>query len=228
VTTRYNLVINPSFEVGVTGWTNATRNSASSYPGANYAGGSVGTWNASGGAAKSANIAVTEGLDYAASAWCTKITGSARLCAISLHFFDSGGAELDAPTTTLTALTTSGVPERRSHIRTAPTGAVNAQVWYERDSSLQAFDAVMLEQSSSVGDYFDGSWAPKGYATSWSGTPHASSSTLVDAPAGSVWLKVRESGVYVPRTAMPKARVGGAWVAANPKRWNGSAWVDLA
>ena len=225
---RINLIPNPSFEVGVTNWSNTTRtNSTAGFPGANYSGTYVGSWNTAGGAAKSANIAVTAGLDYAASAWCTKVTAATRSCAISLHFFDSGGTELDAPTTTLTALTTNGVPERRSHIRTAPAGAVNAQVWYERDSASQAFDSVLLEQSSTVGDYFDGSWAPAGYSTRWQGTDHNSTSYLWTADAAAVRIKVQESGAMNPKSALPKVRVAGAWVTKRPKRWNGSAWVDL-
>lgn len=43
----------------------------------------------------------------------------------------------------------------------------------------------------------------------------------------SVSFKSRESEVWVPRTAVPKVRQSGAWVNAQPKRWTGTAWVDL-
>lgn len=40
-------------------------------------------------------------------------------------------------------------------------------------------------------------------------------------------FKVRESGSWVQRTAVPKVRQSGAWVNAQPKRWTGAGWVDL-
>jgi hypothetical protein len=46
-------------------------------------------------------------------------------------------------------------------------------------------------------------------------------------PVITVQIKQRESGAWVTRTAVPKVRVGGAWVVKRPKRWNGSAWVNL-
>lgn len=45
--------------------------------------------------------------------------------------------------------------------------------------------------------------------------------------ATAVTLKNREAGAWVSRSALPKARVGGAWKFGNVKRWNGSAWVEL-
>lgn len=40
-------------------------------------------------------------------------------------------------------------------------------------------------------------------------------------------FKDRESGAWVAHTAACWVRVSGAWVARRPKRWNGTAWVDL-
>jgi hypothetical protein len=88
-------------------------------------------------------------------------------------------------------------------------------------------DAVTLEESA-LGDYFDGSSVlPAAYLHAWTGTPNVSTSTESLIPV-TVQFKQRESGAWVPHTAVPKVRVAGAWRTVRPKRWNGSAWVDLA
>jgi hypothetical protein len=74
--------------------------------------------------------------------------------------------------------------------------------------------------------YFDGSTTAAGYAIAWLGTDHESESYSV--LSATITIKSREAGAWVPRTAVPKVRVAGAWVSKRPKRWNGSAWVDLA
>lgn len=42
-----------------------------------------------------------------------------------------------------------------------------------------------------------------------------------------VTVKVRESGAWVERTAVPRVWVSGAWVTVRPKRWNGTAWIEI-
>jgi hypothetical protein len=106
-------------------------------------------------------------------------------------------------------------------MRVEISGAVSGDLIY--------VDGVMLEQSYALEEYFDGSTILPGYTNAWTGTAHASTSTQTSgAPAElSVDFKRRESGVWVPHTAVPKVRAGGAWVERQPQYWNGTAWVDL-
>jgi hypothetical protein len=46
-------------------------------------------------------------------------------------------------------------------------------------------------------------------------------------PEASVDFKRRESGVWVPHTAVPKVRVAGAWQEIQPAYWDGDSWVNL-
>jgi hypothetical protein len=182
-TPRTNLIPNPSFEVDTTGWVLGVRDNANAvgvYSGSWYGGFTSAT------VVKSVKIAATAGLDYTASAYFTKVVTLTRSGAISLRFFDASDVELSAPTVTLTALTLD-TPTRRISTRTAPAGTAKMEVWLH--SSHQATtvmaDAVLLEQASTAGTYFDGATPDAGgidYA--WAGTPHASASTATPASAG--------------------------------------------
>jgi hypothetical protein len=228
---RTNLLTNPSSETGSAGWdtmTAATRQST--IPANVYAG--MYRWGfIASGAEKTSKVPATAGLAYTASAWMARTQNPAQSGAVSVHFFDGGGTELDAPTTTLTSFTTRDVLERRASTRIAPTGTTQAAVWTHGDGANVSFDAVMLEESAYLDSYFDGSTKSNTFTHAWTGTAHASSSTqTAGAPTDGtlVTVKNRESGLWVARTSVPRARVAGVWKVGNPKRWNGSAWVDLA
>lgn len=70
--------------------------------------------------------------------------------------------------------------------------------------------AVMPQNTFNAANY----WVDVVFADSLGSTPTVS-------------FKSRESGVWVPHTAVPKVRQSGAWVNAQPKRWTGTAWVNL-
>lgn len=231
---RVNLLTNPSFEVDALGWNGAGGTVPTRLSGGASA--KAGTWSAyvgPGQIAKSSRYAATAGLAYTGSVWSTKITAAARACAVSLHFFDTAGAELSAPTVTGADIVTPNAPERRSITRTAPAGTTHVEFWWHNTSlsgaSTTVFDAALLEESATLGDYFDGSTAMSGFTYAWTGSAHASASTET-ADGGdpiTVAFKRYESGSFVSRTAVPRAWDGTAWVVRRPKRWSGSAWVDL-
>lgn len=226
MTVRTNLVTNPSAEVDLSGWAvPGTRNNTTT------AAIIAGSWCQTRSATihKTSPITVTAGLPYTASAYLTKATTNSRSVSVTVRFFDSAGVQLEPPVSdveTNADLAASGVPERRSQTRTAPAGTSYAEVWLYFSGAATYFDAVMLEQSATLGEYFDGTTVKAGYAYAWSGTAHASASTETST-ATTVAVKSYESGAWVTRTAVPKVYVGGAWIVRRPKRWNGTAWVDL-
>jgi hypothetical protein len=120
----------------------------------------------------------TAGLSYTGSGWYNRTTSTLRNAAVSVHFYDVSNAELDAPTVTTTALA-EAVWERRTSTRTAPTGTTQVALKSTTGTTNSAlrYDAFMLEQSATAGDYFDGSTVQAGFTYAWTGTAHASSST---------------------------------------------------
>lgn len=47
-------------------------------------------------------------------------------------------------------------------------------------------------------------------------------------PTDKISFRHQSNNTWLNRTAIPKVYVNGAWVVKRPKRWDGSAWVDLA
>lgn len=169
---RINLMPNPSFEVDASGWTTASR--GNSNPALAVAGGWYVTLPS--GETIGPKVPATAGLDYTGSAYLS--AGSTiRTSGVTVRFFDDAGTELSAPTPVLTAYAAASTPERRSSTRTAPAGTKQVALALHTSSSSHTADAVMLEQSSVLGDYFDGSTTKAGYTYAWSGTAHASPST---------------------------------------------------
>lgn len=230
--TRTNLITNPSFETGTASWaltgsgTSLVRGSASvsnPYPidgGVYYAAGT--------GPFISNKLPATAGLPYTASAWWSRSTG-ARNGGVFLHFYDASDVELSPPTTSESAINQPDKPQRFAQTRVAPAGTTQVAVRLHA-GTITAVDSVLLEQTDYLDDYFDGNTKATTLTHAWTGTAHASTSTQVPgAPTDGtlVTLKVRESGAWVTRTAVPRHRRDGVWQYGNPKRWDGSAWVDL-
>lgn len=228
--TRTNLLPNPSFETNTTGWnlvstgsvgsSTATSGNPFAYSGTKYGSGS-GPWI-------SDKLPATAGLAYTASAWWSRAAG-ARNGGVFLHFYDAANVELSPPTTSEAAINQADVPQRFASGRIAPAGTTQVAVRLQA-TSITAVDAVLLEQSPYLDTYFDGSTVATTYTHAWTGTAHASTSTQVPgAPTGGtlVTVKSRESGAWVSRPAVPRYRSNGVWKIGNPKRWNGTAWVDL-
>lgn len=174
-TGRTNLLQNPSWEIDSTGWTSASR--APTNP--NY-----GAWSSSmSNGALSAKLPSGPGRTYTASGYMTRNGSGARAANATVRFYDSAGAELDPPTVTLITLVDIGIPERRSATRTAPAGTATV-AWSGASDGVVGLDGALLEESATLGDYFDGTTTPPaGYYTYWTGAPHNSMSRLsVTAP----------------------------------------------
>jgi hypothetical protein len=170
-TVRTNLVPNPSMETDAKGWLNGPNNTTVRTTSQAYVG--TGSLQVSQAAAynialSSVTMPVQAGLKYAAQA---RIRASAAGIApqIAINWWNAAGTVVDsaAMSATLTAPTASWA--LHSVIGTAPVGAVNATVaFYVTTPPANQFlyiDAVMLEQSDTVGTYFDSTTAPTATTT---------------------------------------------------------------
>lgn len=221
-----NLVTNPSFETNTTGWVdggNATLGTstaqafvgASSLTATSVAAGSMGVWT------PATAIAATAGTQYTLSAYVRSATAG-RTANIILAFFDSAAALVGTLTTgTLSASTAAW--SRASVTATAPTGTATVQARLEIVDTAAAaevhyWDAVLLEASASLGDYFDGSTPTSGGITyRWTGTAHASTSikrraiTLIDdmSPAPRATVLIESEDVSPSAVKLDVLQVSG-------------------
>jgi hypothetical protein len=180
LTTRTNLVTNPSFETDITGWVGFldTPEQSSTYS-------FVGTKSLKMNPVESGdyvffpNIPVTAGEVYTVSAYIYTDTSK------SVNIAVTGGDS----TVTIPA----GVWTRISASSTIPEFTTTASVSitsFSDDTIPFYIDAVMLEQSSTLNEYFDGSTA----GASWTGTAHASTSTLsVSSGNSAQWVELKSS-----------------------------------
>lgn len=200
MTTRTNLIPNPSFEVDAAGWSKLGGAGTTAW-GRSTSYANVGTAslvvttgaNGTGGTGLSrtatgvSGIPVTAGLDYTASAYFYRVNGaSTNVATVGINYYNAAGTYItnSNANVTLTAATTW---YRGTLTLTAPAGAVYANVELSMSGvtafSTYAFDAVLFEQASSAGTYFDGSFTDTpvlDYA--WTGTAHQSASTKSDIP----------------------------------------------
>lgn len=239
MTTRINLCKNPSLEVDTTGYWNGTRVTTETYTGtaslqmgAGAANNRLTGYGATSGATANADaIPIAPGEQVTFSVY-VKAAAPGPSIRLKIHWFNAGGGWISdhdnaavVPGTSWTRLNITGA--------TAPANAAKFGVvifdWYGGSGGTIFADGWLVEKSATLGDYFDGSTtAPAGYTNAWTGAAHASTSTQTAAPASpTVTVKHYESGAWVSRTAKPKVYVNGAWVTKRPKRWNGTAWVDL-
>jgi hypothetical protein len=180
LTTRTNLVTNPSFETDITGWVQIldTAEQSSTYSFAGTKSLKINTIQ-DGDGVYFPNIPVTAGEVYTVSAYIYTDTSK------SVNIAVTGGDS----TVTIPA----GVWTRISASSTIPEFTTTASVFitsFSDDTIPFYIDAVMLEQSSTLNEYFDGSTA----GASWTGTAHASTSTLsVSSGNSAQWVELKSS-----------------------------------
>jgi hypothetical protein len=191
-TTRTNLVPNPNIEVNSTGWSNSGAQSIGRTTLYSYSGiasllvtSSANDYN---GAFISSDISVTAGLSYTYSSYVRNISGNTRGIWIVMQWRNSVGTIFSQSSSLFTGIAVADGWVRRSVTATAPVGAVSVGLGLVSGLTglvagwQSAFDAIMLEQTSSALPYFDGRYADTytGYtleSQSWSGTNNASTST---------------------------------------------------
>lgn len=173
--TRTNLISNPSFETNQIGWVDEV-NTWGRYGRAAF--GTVGFAPTATGLARTAStaIAVTPGLPYTLSSYMQQVSDN-QIAKLGLRFLDSSGAVVLEEWASSALPKWIDVPQRMTPLTsTAPANAATVQALLEESHNGGFFDAVMLEQSASMGEYFDGSRQIPSYNVSWTGTAHNSTS----------------------------------------------------
>lgn len=185
-----NLVQNPSLETNTTGWGAASANFTLARVNT-FA--NTGSWCASWTMTASADaygtvlttaISATAGTTYTFSFHVRSTV--ARSAFAQIRFLNSGASIISAPQGTTITTSTTGW-SRVSVTATAPAGTVNMipliNVTGNASGNVHYFDSVMLNEGPLV-NYFDGSTnggRDAGlYTAAWTGTAHASTSTLTN------------------------------------------------
>lgn len=191
-TVRTNLVTNTSFEIDTTGWqatgtgASITRTTSAYYVGTASLQITCTGAAASTGALLSNHPAVSANTTYTASVWVKATSGTS--IRIELGEFDSGSVSVGARTMGSTT-TATGSWQRLSVTRTMSATGVSADIVIRNINAVAntiQVDAVLFEQGSTLGDFFDGAnGAVQGTTVAWTGTANASTSTATTvAPDG--------------------------------------------
>jgi hypothetical protein len=142
------------------------------------------------GGTTAARIPVTAGLLYTFSMYVTSSVNDVRRLAAT--FYDAGGTSLGDVAIGSSTTLTAGIEARLTGSYTAPAGAVSCRIYGGNVTgsvirplgSTMYWRHALVEQASTVGDYFDGSDADTANVTnSWSGTAQASSSLQAVIPS---------------------------------------------
>jgi phage tail-like protein len=184
---RQNLVPNPSFEANTTGWTAGTastiarstakhwRDTAALQLGRTGTTGTSMAFSTTG----TGGVPAVAGDYYSASAYFLAGTIS-RSTQIGLMFYNSAGTFIGSTTFGTAVADNSATWVRASVTALAPVGtafvAVTVQALAVPVGEAHYVDAVLLEQTEFVKDYFDAAFSPAGDYV-WNGTAHASASS---------------------------------------------------
>lgn len=209
--TRTNLCTNPNFETNTTGWSAVgsavlSRTTSTPYKGTNSL---LVTHTPTGIAGASFSYTPTNGLSYAFSAYVRNTAGTTRNMNVVITW--NGGTTATGTATSVA----SGSWVRLSVIGTAPnslaaTFAVNTSpVGDTQTTETAQIDAVLIEQSSTVDAYFDGTYtdAYTGYtlqSQSWSGTADASTSTAIWSTNSTLGYSILDGTRYLQGKILPQ------------------------
>jgi hypothetical protein len=192
--TRTNLIPNPSFETNTTGWAGSnitvTRSSTFSLFGGWALRGVVGSTGTNRFIDRSqTDVFVTAGLTYSYSCYVYLPATNTEDVSLVLQAFPWRAAGFLAGITLETKTVTRGVWTRLQGTFTAPATTTNCLFRVIRPASWAAgqeifIDAALLEQSPTVGTYFDGTdadvWPDHTLLSQqWNGTTNNSTSTTV-------------------------------------------------
>jgi hypothetical protein len=195
-TTRTNYVPTPSFETGIGAWQSAqtgaptTSNTYALFGSFSMTQTMSSTTDSNVFAIPVGTISITSTGTYVASAYVYVPTGSAIAGRTFTANIEGGTTTAYTQGASSPATLTAGVWARVSRLVTFNSIPASFPAIVFRLSgtlssavgSVLYLDGVMFEKASTLGTYFDGSTDPYAYGTStntnWTGTPHASSSTL--------------------------------------------------
>ncbi|WP_162242373.1 H-type lectin domain-containing protein [Nocardioides sp. Leaf307] len=183
---RTNMVKNPSLEVNTANWflieSSFARSTAAAFTGTasmllttGFSSGSATVRSDSG----TSGMPVTGGKSYTVSYHRkhAALTNS-PYTKVTVYWYDSAGKVLDTYGEQATGVSTDTNWSRFSATFTAPSKAAFLRMDLSCYGSNTYFDAIMVEEGSELGTYFDGSIADTAtFDYAWTGTAHASTST---------------------------------------------------
>lgn len=187
VETARNMVLNPSFESGVTGWIVSGSSGSpfiTSEAGGAIRGGRVGVLRTGGSGVTtylvSAHVACTAGATYTASIFTRNPGSVTHSVQVNIEYYGADGALLTKtvgavstpPTTWIRYATTGTAPAAAVMVALSisVTGQASSGEWHY-------FDAGMLTETPAVLDYFDGDTADTATVEyAWAGSPSGSQS----------------------------------------------------
>ena len=190
--TRTNLVTNPSFEVNTSGWASNASATISRISSDGFFGGSClqvtkSAVTQSGAYTSTGMSGIIAGNNYTLSAYVKIPIGQESSIIRVWGDWSTGTSYISTMASSNTSSISSTDGWKRITVTgTAPSNAQQLNIYILQTvvgTAGQKFllDGVMLEQSSNVLPYFDGSYADplaKAISTSWNGTPNASTSTM--------------------------------------------------
>jgi len=238
--TRTNLITNPSFEVDLSGWGSlgtVTRSTAESYVGVASAALVHDTVTAP---HLFASVSVVAGLDYTVSFYVKQSVANGGQMFVDFRWYNAAGTMILDDVNYEFSPNASW--QRFSQTRTAPAGAVSAQIVPRMPlvqggpiPTINYMDAFMVEQASSALPYFDGTYAAAyagygSYSKTWNGTANASTSTsvwftgnsrtnLVQNPnfeTNVLFTEVSNTGSGIATRSTAESYIGNASCAAYP------------
>lgn len=194
---RTNFFPNPSFEAVLTGWSATTGMTPTRSTDEFRLGGAslrcVST--ATNSEAVSPTISVDAGATYTASTWIKGTSGNSVI--ISIYEYNSSSTEVGVTSSNSIALTGSWQRINVSRNMTALASTAKVAVSDIKPSNAgQTFflDDTLLEKSAFLDDYFDGNTPDAdGRSYAWSGTAHASTSTVTTSVVYATNLHVNPS-----------------------------------
>lgn len=190
VTTRRNFIQNPSFEIDTSSWfgdtSTLTLNTTMVLYGTKSLQVAASSTSATARAEYNPSVRPTavSGQSWTASAYVRIIAGdNPRNHRISLNYFDSSGALITTANGGLTSVNVSSWT-RISVTSVAPlnTASVSIAIFIQPSfpttlAGTSVIDGVLLEQSATLGTYFDGDTSDTSSIFSWDGLPNLSTST---------------------------------------------------
>ena len=215
-TRRTNLVTNPSFEVDIAGWENAsnatlTKSSEQAFIGSS----SLKVVPVSTGAVTfiiSNNLNIVGGETYTVS---TYVYSTGNTTQFHAYYYDASNAIISQPYYSVLAIT-ANTWARASWTVTVPSNAVSMRLLFIAPIGATAYyDAVLLERSSALGTYFDGSTDPE---AQWTGTAHNSTSRL-RGPSG----ELRNTNKYSPATKTRTNLITNPSFEVNTTGWSANS-----
>lgn len=228
---RTNLFPNPSFEATLTGWSATTGMTTTRSTAEFRLGGAslrcVSTTTNS--EALSPILSVDAGATYTASTWIKGTSGSTVL--ITIYEYNSAESLVGSTSSNPTSLT--GSWQRINVSRNLTSGASTVRVAVSDTRAANAgqtffLDDTLLEETAFLDDYFDGNTPDAdGREYAWSGTAHASTSTVITSIVYATNLHINPSmesvaeGTDVLRTNLldnpkPIDGLGLDWAVTEP------------